>query len=110
MRTKARGKVRAAVALIAGLLAIVYSTIITIYSAEGGCAKIFGGPGCGGDTHTGLYVAMGIIFGFCYLVPFCQRGPVPGLLNLEVIPFLPIRIHGGRVINELTSGHRASNE
>jgi len=65
-----KSKLWAAVALIAGLLAIVYSTIITIYSAEGGCAKIFGGPGCGGQTHTGLYVAMGIIFGFCYLVPF----------------------------------------
>lgn len=66
-----KSKLWAAVALIAGLCAIIYSTIITIFSARGGCAAIFGGPGCDdGNPGQGLFVVMAVIFGFCYCVPF----------------------------------------
>jgi len=62
-------KTWAAVALTVGLCALIYSTLVTIFSARGGCAAILGGPGCSDGKPIGVYLAMAVIFGFCYIIP-----------------------------------------
>jgi hypothetical protein len=70
VKKKEVSKLWAALSLLAGLAALIYTTIVTVKTSMGSCGRVFGGAGCEGKKEVGLYVAMCMIFGFCYLVPF----------------------------------------